>query len=81
MLDNCTSIKEEEQLEVISREFEGDVSWETAEVFTVPKLTKEKAHWICEVGHYISARELTQRTNKDLQNRPQFPLMARKGTF
>ena len=72
VFDICTSIKEEQQLDVISRETKRIVSWETTEVFTVPKLTKEKAHWICEVGHCISAKELTQRTNTELQNRPQF---------
>ena len=47
VFDNCTSTKQDEQLEVTSRASEGVVSWGTAEVFTVPKPTKEKAHWIC----------------------------------
>ena len=81
VFDNGTSIKEEEQHEVISRADEGVVSWETAEVFTVPKPTKEKAHRVCNLDHCKSAGELTQRTNNELQNRPQLLSMARMGTF
>ena len=67
VFENCTSIKGEEQFEVMSRIPEGVVSWERAEVFTVPKPTKEKTDWTCKLGHCISADELTQRINKQLQ--------------
>ena len=81
VFDNCTSIKQEEQLEVISRASEGVVSWGTAEVFTVPKPTKEKAHWICNLDHCKLAGEYTKSTDNELQKRPQFLSMARAETF
>ena len=67
VFDNCTAIKEEEQLVVILGASEEVVSWVTAEVFTVPKPTKEKAHWICHLDYCKSAGELRQRTNNELQ--------------
>ena len=45
--DNCTSIKEEEQLVVISKVSKGVVSWETAELFTIPRSTKKTGVLIC----------------------------------
>ena len=81
VFDNCTSIKQEEHLEVISRASEGVVSWGTTEVFTVPKPTKEKAHWICNLDHCKSAGELTKRTDNELQKRPHFLSMARMEAF
>ena len=42
VFDNCTSLKEEEQPEVISRVSEGFVSRETTEVFTIPWSTRKK---------------------------------------
>ena len=81
VFDNCTSIKQEEQLEVISRASEGVVSWGTTEVFTVPKPTKEKAHWICNLDHCILAGEFTKRTDNELQKRPQLLSMSRMRTF
>ena len=81
VFDNCTANKEEEQLEVISRASEGVVSWGTAEVFTVPKPTKEKAHWICNLDYCKSAGELTKRTDNEIQKRPQLLSMSRMRTF
>ena len=81
VFDNCTANKEEEQLEVISRASEGVVSWGTTEVFTVPKPTKEKAHWICNLDHCKLAGEYTKSTDNELQKRPQFLSMARVETF
>ena len=81
VFDNCTSIEQEEQLEVISRASEGVVSWGTAEVFTVPKPTKEKAQWICNLDHCKSAGEFTKRTDNELQKGPQLLSMARMRTF
>ena len=81
VFDNCTSTKQEEQLEVISRASEGVVSWGTTEVFTVPKPTKDKAHWICNLDYCKSAGELTKRTDNELQKRPQLLSMARMRTF
>ena len=81
VFDNCTSIKQEEQLEVISRASERVVSWGTTEVFTVTKPTKEKAHWICNLDHCKSAGEITKRTDNELQKRPQLLSMSRMRTF
>ena len=81
VFDNCTSTRQDEQLEVISRASEGVVSWGTAEVFTVPKPTKEKAHWICNLDHCKSAGEFTKRTDNELQKRPQLLSMSRMRTF
>ena len=64
---------------MISRVFEGAVSWETAELFTVPKPTKEKVHWICKLGHCISTTELMQRTNNVLQTGLKLLSIARMG--
>ena len=81
VFDNCTSIKQEEQLEVISRAYEGVVSWGTTEVFAVPKPTKEKAHWICNLDHCKLAGKLTKRTYNESQKRPQPLSMSRMRTF
>ena len=74
-------LKKKGQLGVILRLSKSVVSWETAQVFTVPKPTKEIAHWICKHCHCISARELTQRTHSELQKPPQLLSMAKLGTF
>ena len=81
VFDNCTSIKQEEQLEVISRAYEGVLSWGKTEVFTVPKPTKEIAHWICNLDHCKSAGEFTKKTDNELQKRPQLLSMSRMRTF
>ena len=81
VFDSSTAIKEEEQLELISRASEGVVSWGTAEVFTVPKPTEEKAHWICNLDYCKSAGELTHRTISELQKRPQLLSTARMEAF
>ena len=81
VFDDCTSIKQDEQLEVISRASEGVASWGTTEVFTVPKPTKERAHWICNLDHCKSAGEFTKSTDNELQKRPQLLSMSRMRTF
>ena len=81
VFDNCTSTKQDEQLEVISRASEGVVSWGTTEVFTVPKPTKEKTHWICNLDHCKLAGEFTKRTDNELKKRPQLLSMSRMRTF
>ena len=81
VFDNCTSTKQDEQLEVISRASEGVVSWGTAEVLTVRNPTKEKSHWICNLDHCKSAGEFTTRTDNELQKGPQLPSIARMITF
>ena len=43
VFDNCTSLNEQGQLELMPRVSKMVVSWEPAEVFTVPKPTKKKA--------------------------------------
>ena len=66
---------------MISRASDGVVSWGTAEVFTVPKPTKEKAHWICNLDHCKLAGEFTKRTDNEFQKGPQLLSMARMITF
>ena len=46
VFENCTSFKEQEQLEMMSRFSEGAMPWETAKVFTIPRSLKKTGHLI-----------------------------------
>ena len=82
VFDNCTSIKQEEQLVVISRASEGVVSWGQLRCLRYQSQQKRKLiGFATEPSPLYIAGELTQRTKKELQKGPQLLTMARLGTF
>ena len=64
IFENCTSVKEEEQLEVVLRGSERVVSWETTELFTIPRSKKKTGHLMCKPSALVTKRQQSGRKSK-----------------